>query len=166
MNNTTYDTIKPGTILSVSHRNGYSGLVLVTEDYGTWEHSTQYPYAKGKPWYSVTNGSLHFAVFANEIKTIVAHNANMGDMYSMMHRNHDIDTLKNIAYTGDYDSIHAKYLNGIISQDVYEVFCWLWRNSAIRQSSLLFQYEGDTLTKEQQVLAQPYYKHIMIYERV
>jgi len=159
------DTIEPGTILRVKHRNGYSGLVLVTDNYGTWEHNTQFPYEKGNKWVYGTNGPLYFGIFENEIVEIVAQNASLGDMYSMSHSDHDATTLKNIVYTGDYNQVYDKYVNGIISQDVFEVFCWLWRNSTIRTSEHLFQYEGNTLTKEQQLLAAPYYKHVMVYEQ-
>lgn len=50
-----------------------------------------------------------------------------------------IDTAKTLNEC--LDSIEAKYHQGFISYNVYQAYCYLWRNRVVRYSNLLSHYQ-------------------------
>lgn len=42
----------------------------------------------------------------------------------------------------DYNRIENAFIDGLIDDDTYEGALWLWRNAAIRYSTLAARYEG------------------------
>ena len=61
-----------------------------------------------------------------------------------------------------YANVYELYATGRISQQVFEAYCWLWRNSTYHYGIENIQYEGKPISDNLYDLVSPYFHMVKI----